>query len=486
MTSSRSFNPVAWPFSVKIPLVVVALMIAVSAMITNRVLARLSQTQQSHLEQLAGAYLDGLATSILPFVLREDVWEVFDALDRAKERYKGLDIGWTTVTNAEGHILASSKPTEFESFGVLPTDISSKFTPGHELVLRQNDETAYINRDLTHQGKNIGRIYASIGISALNKERSEVFLTLIATNVILTLLMAALGYFTVRRMMRPITVLSQNLAKGSQGPVETISDRDVDAHGPEFRRLFQRYNAMVRGVNERELLANKLSEEEKLASLGRLATGIAHEINNPLGGMFNALDALKRHGQRETVRQTSVRLIEQGLAGIRDLVRSTLVTYRADKNESVLHPQQLDDLRLLIRPEVKRKRLNLIWTNNVTEDLPVSAVAVRDAVLNLLLNACAASPEDGLVSFTAQRTDERLLIEIIDEGPGLPPNVRKYLEHPDVGNAPIDQRGGLGLWIVKRLATESGGELKAGDNGGRGTKISLMIRLREKELRNVA
>jgi signal transduction histidine kinase len=242
---------------------------------------------------------------------------------------------------------------------------------------------------------------------------------------------------------------------------------------------------MVRGVNERELLANKLSEEEKLASLGRLASGIAHEINNPLGGMFNALDSLKRHGQRETVRQTSVRLIEQGLSGIRDLVRSTLVTYRADKNESVLHPRQLDDLRLLIRPEVKRKRLNLRWTNDVIEELRISTVAVRDAVLNLLLNACAASPEGGTVTFTAQLKDERLLIEIIDEGPGLPANVRKYLEHPDVGSAPIDQRGGLGLWMVKRLATESGGELRASDNG-RGTKISLMIMLRRKELRNVA
>ncbi len=158
------------------------------------------------------------------------------------------------------------------------------------------------------------------------------FLTLLATNGLLTLAMAALGYFTVRRMVRPIKILSQHLDRGQRGPVEAIPDHDVDGYGPEFSRLFRRYNAMVRGVNEREVLATRLSEEERLASLGRLASGIAHEINNPLGGMFNALDALKRHGDREAVRQTSVRLIQQGFSGIRDLVRSTLVTYRADRD----------------------------------------------------------------------------------------------------------------------------------------------------------
>jgi signal transduction histidine kinase len=243
---------------------------------------------------------------------------------------------------------------------------------------------------------------------------------------------------------------------------------------------------LVRGVNERKLLATKLSEEEKLASLGRLASGIAHEINNPLGGMFNALDALKRHGDRDSVRQTSIRLIEQGLSGIRDLVRSTLVTYRADKNESVLPPRDLDDLRLLIHPEVKRKRLNLHWHNDIAEDLPLPAVAVRDAVLNLLLNACAAGPEGSTVSFAARLEDDRLAIEITDQGSGLPPKVRQYLEHPDVGSAPIDQRGGLGLWMVKRLAMENGGELRATNNDGQGTRVLLMIALRQRELKDVA
>lgn len=481
-----TLNPRAWPFTVKIPLVVVALMIAVSGIVSNRVLARLAETQERYLEQLASAYLDGLATSILPSVLREDVWEVFDALDRAKERYKGLDLSWTTVTNSEGKILASSQPAEFATLDDLSPAVAVRFSTSQELSLPQEGEVAYVHRNLEYQGRTIGGIYATIRVGALNQERSEVFFALLATNTILSLLMAGLGYFTVRRMMRPMNILSKHIDTGQHGPVELVAEQDLDAHGPEFARLFRRFNTMVQGVNERELLATKLSEEEKLASLGRLASGIAHEINNPLGGLFNALDALKRHGERDSVRETSVRLIEQGLAGIRDLVRSTLATYRADRTNSTLRAQHLDDLRLLIRPEVKRKVLDVAWNNEITGDLPLPAGPIRDAVLNLLINACSASPESGRVTFLARCVDQRLLVEIDDEGPGLPPEVRKYLKQPDVGSAPIDQRGGLGLWMVKRLAMEYGGELRATNNGERGTRVSLVIGLRSKELKHVA
>ena len=128
---------------------------------------------------------------------------------------------------------------------------------------------------------------------------------------------------------------------------------------------------------------------------------MAHEINNPLGGMFNALDSLKRYGAREEVRATSIRLLEQGLAGIRDLVRSTLTTYRADQRPRDLTPTDLDDLRLLVKPEARQQHLKLAWQIDFNGPVHVPAVPVRDAILNLLLNACHSCREGGTVSFRA-------------------------------------------------------------------------------------
>src|ERR1700740_2222073 len=94
-THFRALNPFAWPLSVKIPLAVVMLMLIVSVILTNRVLTRLGEMQERHLEDLASAYMDGLSASLVPSVVRQDVWEVFDTLDRSRERYRALNVNWT-------------------------------------------------------------------------------------------------------------------------------------------------------------------------------------------------------------------------------------------------------------------------------------------------------------------------------------------------------------------------------------------------------
>ena len=105
-----SYDPRNWPLSIRVPCVVVVLMLTVSTVISDRVLSRLAATQNRHLSELTNAYLDGITSSILPHVLRDDVWEIYDALKRAGSRYKGLDVNWTTVVDADNRVIASSIP----------------------------------------------------------------------------------------------------------------------------------------------------------------------------------------------------------------------------------------------------------------------------------------------------------------------------------------------------------------------------------------
>ena len=121
MTPFRRWQ--ALPLSFRVPAIVALLMVVISAAISERVLDRLSRTQESYLDGLAGTYLDGLSSSVLPAVLRGDVWEVFDALDRSSSVYESLLPIETVVTGADGRVLAASDPNKIEAYSELASGI---------------------------------------------------------------------------------------------------------------------------------------------------------------------------------------------------------------------------------------------------------------------------------------------------------------------------------------------------------------------------
>lgn len=475
-----------WPTTIKVPLMVAALMVVVSAVLSNQVLVRLGETQQRHLEELTGAYLDGLSSSIIPHLLRDDVWEIFDQLDRTRQAYVGVSAVNTIVVGTNGTILAASNPRLFPTQAALPEALENRFGSDVVLALDETEGRAFARRALSYQDRPVGWIYAEIDIRDLLAERHEVLITLILTNAVLTLLFAGVGYLAVLRMIRPIGVLAEHLDRGRGGQIEAIPEAQVGARHSEFGRLFRRYNAMVRALNQREALAARLADEEKVASLGRLASGMAHEINNPLGGMFNAIDTIERHDNDPSVRRTSLEILKRGLIGIRDVVRAALVTYKSSDSERALRSPDLDDLRFLVRQEVARRRLDLSWGNALPDSLDLPAGPIRQAVLNLLLNACAASPVGGQIEFRAAADRNALVIAVADRGPGLPEAIAAILESDGKDVAPPAEGRGLGAWMVSRLVAELGGRVRADARRDGGTRIEVTVPLKGEDLRHVA
>ncbi len=479
-------NPLDWPLAVKAPSMVVAFMLAVSVFITHAVLERQRETQERHLNVVSATFLQGMASAVLPYVLREDVWEVFDAIERSATLSGGMGRVSVVITDARHRTLAASDPA-----GVpLGSDQSFReaaFTGRADLVVDEPEGKAHARKVLTYQGRDIGRIFADYDITPLLAERREVLRTLVLTNGALTLLLAALAYWTIRRMLFPLAKLSRHIARSTTGPLQPIALDGVGPRDHEFARLYRRYNSLVEALAEREELTRQLAAEERVASLGRLASGMAHEINNPLGGLFNAIDTLKSHGDKTSARRASVDLIERGLRGIRDVVRTALATYRADREQRDLTPADLDDMRLLVEPEVRRKSVVLEWRNAMGGDLAVPASAARQILLNLLLNAVAAVPDRGSVKVAIERTAAGLLLAVEDSGPGLPAAAKDLLTGRSTRPLELGEGTGLGLWLCRRLAHELGGDIAASPAQAGGTRIVVSIPLGGREgLRDVA
>ena len=441
--------------AVKIPLVVTVFMAAVAVFVSERVLTRFQEAQTKHLGDLATIYLDGLASSLVDPVVREDVWETFDIIDRARQTHAGLKLTETVVALADGRVLASSDPRAHPSVVAPAAIVPDPAGPGAD-GRRARRRGPVPSRAATCPPAARSSVrYMPLSTSRRSwPSAAPSCWSLIATNAALTFVLALAAWLIVRRMMRPVQVLASHLEDGLQRQVEPIPDAFVDKAPVEFRRLFEAFNGMAEAVQEREALSRQLVEEERLASLGRLASGMAHEINNPLGGLFNAIDTLKEHGERGDVRRRTIDLIERGLKGIRDVVRTTLVTYRADRDVHSLKRADVDDLRLLVEPEARRKRLTLRWVNEGYDELPTPPSVVRQVLLNLLLNACRATPEGSQVAFEAHVEGPCFVATIEDMGPGLPAGARNALTDP--GSKPLP-RLRRRAWPVDGASPDQGG-----------------------------
>jgi signal transduction histidine kinase len=297
----------------------------------------------------------------------------------------------------------------------------------------------------------VGRLLAEIDIAGLLRVRSQVVLTLILVNGGLAIAFSAIGYFAVKHMLQPLGVLSRYVEQARKGRVEPIPEGYRGRVASEFGELFDRFNAMARAMNDREALASHLAEQDKYAMLGRLASGMAHEVNNPLGGMMNAIDTIQSHRDDPEVLSKSLEFLKRGLAGIRNVVRAALVTYKGGSDTSRLTPTDLNDLPFLVQHETGVRRVRLNWRNEVAEPLLIDGPTVRQITLNLLLNACSASPFGGQVTVEAVCSRGLLQIAVTDEGAGLAEDMVALLDSSSQVKAPGRGSKGLGLWTTGSL-----------------------------------
>jgi signal transduction histidine kinase len=439
-----------------VALIVAGLLLAIVVIISQVVLRRLAADQDSHLSALAETYLDGVSSAVLPGVLRRDVWETFDALDRSKTLYGGLAARWVAVVLPDGSVLAASDPSRFPVGTRLPSDIDGLRMQA-PLLLDPDGRTAWLSRQLYSGGTPLGWLIAELDVSARLAVRREVLLTLVLVNGAFAIGFALLGSFIVFRILAPVRVLARHLAATPRMP-EPILQSEFHGLGPEFATLFVQFNAMARAVGERHALAARLAEEERLSVLGKLASGMAHEVNNPLGGMLTAVDTIATHGADLAVRTQAVGFLRRGLQDIRNVVKASLVLYKGQASPSHLTPAALDDLRHLASPEASRRQVALAWNNGIPQSLLVDATAVRQVVLNLLLNAVAASTPGGTVRFEAWFEDDILRAGIADDGPGLPAEIAAFVAGDS--DMPVPRNAGLGLWTAFLVARRAGGRIR--------------------------
>jgi signal transduction histidine kinase len=233
----------------------------------------------------------------------------------------------------------------------------------------------------------------------------------------------------------------------------------------------------------RDELADKnreLARKERLAALGQMAAGLAHEIRNPLGGIRLFASLLEKDLAQQPEPLALTRKISSGVSSLNQLVCDILDF----AGEIRLQPSLLDAGELihecveLLAAEIDRHRSRVVIEAADDTALTADAKQLRSALLNLLRNAIEAAGDDGCVCITVSESDEResLRLQIADNGPGIPP------EHMDKVFNPFfttkETGTGLGLSMVHRIIDAHGGHVRvtAGPQGGACFVIELPLR----------
>jgi signal transduction histidine kinase len=154
-----------------------------------------------------------------------------------------------------------------------------------------------------------------------------------------------------------------------------------------------------------------------------------------------------------------------------------LATYRPDREPRDLTAADLDDMRFLMSAEPVRKGVQIHCANTVENELGLPAAQVRQILLNLALNAIAVSPQDGHVALRASCEDNRLLLEVSDQGPGLPSHAQAILTGSRDGPPSLAEGSGLGLWMTRRMVAELNGAIDYQPQAEGGTLIRVDLPL---------
>ena len=267
--------------------------------------------------------------------------------------------------------------------------------------------------------------------------------------------------------------------------MENYPDQDYsvsdDKHliGDEIGRLIIRFGDLCERLDQAQRDLDKTMQQafysEKMASLGQLTAGIAHEINNPLGGLLNCVKTMQEEPENLELHNRYIPLLEKGLKRIEHIMRQLLnfgrkapLTFsRVDVDEIIRECFELLEYRL--------KDITLTLDLSLDEKYCIDIEALRQIIVNTALNAIQAMPDGGSLTVNTKRIDSRLVITVQDTGTGIDPVLKNKIFDPFFTTKEVGEGTGLGLAVTYSLVQQMGGIIEVKSEPGKVTVFTISL-----------
>ncbi len=227
-----------------------------------------------------------------------------------------------------------------------------------------------------------------------------------------------------------------------------------------------------------------ICQTDKMATVGNLAAGVAHEINNPLGGVILCFNNFAKDSMDEESRKTHIEVINSGLHKIQNTVQGLLDFSRKTPIDIVPSSicEIVDNCFKLVDTFLIKQKITVYRES--CEDMPlvpVDPAKIEQVFLNIIINAIHAMAMGGTLFLDLTRDEEDCFLSIADTGPGIDPEVLPRIFDPFFTTKDPGKGTGLGLAVCKSIIEQHGGRIHAESEEGQGAKFIISLPLGESE-----
>ncbi len=257
---------------------------------------------------------------------------------------------------------------------------------------------------------------------------------------------------------------------GTVAEVEVSAARFVDEEGPAIV-------AMLRDIGEQKRLQEQLRKTERIAELGTVASGMAHEIGTPMNVILGRAEYLMERVTEEPIKkglQTIVTQVERITKVMNQLL--SFARRRAPERRALDVRDVIEASMEIFQERLARSRIRVETALDPTcPPAHADADQLSQVLINLIMNALHAMPEGGLLRIGLEAEGEAIKITVADTGHGMAPEVAAHIFDPFFTTKEFGKGTGLGLTVVRGILEEHGGSIAVSSEVGKGTTFTIRL-----------
>jgi signal transduction histidine kinase len=299
--------------------------------------------------------------------------------------------------------------------------------------------------------------------------RTNLFIGIFVVGALLSVLA---GLVVSRRLTRPLVTLSAGVGAVSRGDFR----QSVAVHGhDEVAQLSSAFNLMARQLSDLRDIEAKLRRRERLSTLGEVAAGIAHEVRNPLGIIKTTAELLQQSPNLTAIEARRLGYVVDEVRRIDRLIHDFLAFAKPPQRMVPINVADLiKSVLAFCQQETERRGVSLKLDDRVPGAVVLADPdQLRDACLNLVLNALQAMDRGGVLAIRIFTKNAELTIAFTDTGPGVPAELAGRIFDPFVTSKPAGT--GLGLAKVFAIMVSHGGRVAWSNNARGGATFMLIL-----------